>query len=361
MNSEGLRLPSSLKRQPPKRHRKSWTIASAARRATGVASHRRNPMESCSAPRRAPSPITAFMKMRCVSSRDAARHEAGSAATSAAILKEHHAGATFLFNLGPDRTGRALGSLPRVPRLRCYGLAALLSGTLLPAPDVGMRCAEVMRSVRTDGHEAGILAYDRASWVRHIGAADEAWTAAAMRHARECYEDIFKTPALTHGAPAWRMNRYAYRYAQRLAFLHCSDTRGTGPFIPVVRGRIVSCPQLPPPCPLSMSCSLAASIPTKRCSACSTQEPRAGADRSCYALRAESKGRVCARALRALLAGWRAMGTRGFIARLRGRARPVAAATDEYRRGTVAGASGPWRCRVRNFWRNLHHSLDRSP
>ena len=226
----------------------------------------------------------------------------------AAILKEHHAGATFLFNLGPDRTGRAWSSLPRVPRLKCYGLAALLSGTLLPAPDVGMRCAEVMRSVHTDGHEAGILAYDRASWVRHIGAADEAWTAAAMRHARERYEDIFKTPALTHGAPAWRMNRYVYRYAQRLAFRHCSDTRGTGPFIPVVRGEIVSCPQLPTTLPTLdelLATGLNPEEAVQRLLEASREPAPTG---HVYALRAEVEGTVFAPALRALLAGWRAMG-----------------------------------------------------
>ena len=33
------------------------------------------------------------------------------------LLKQFQAGATFLFNLGPDHTGRALGSLPQVPKL----------------------------------------------------------------------------------------------------------------------------------------------------------------------------------------------------------------------------------------------------
>ena len=163
----------------------------------------------------------------------------------AALLKEHRARATFLFNLGPDRTGRAWGSLPPVSRLRCYGWRALLSGTLLPAPDVGQRCADRLRALAQDGHEAGILAFDRADWVNRIADADETWTAAAMQRARERYEEIFGTAALTHGAPGWRMNRYAYRYAQRLGFRHCSDTRGTGPFIPIVRGEIVACPQLP--------------------------------------------------------------------------------------------------------------------
>jgi peptidoglycan/xylan/chitin deacetylase (PgdA/CDA1 family) len=226
----------------------------------------------------------------------------------AAILKEHHASATFLFNLGPDRTGRALGSLPRVPRLKCYGLAALLSGTLLPAPDVGMRCADVIRSICAEGHEAGILAWDRADWVRHVTTADEAWTATSMRRACERYEDILKTAALTHGAPAWRMNRYAYRYAQRLAFQHCSDTRGTGPFIPVIRGEIVNCPQLPTTLPTLDELLAAGLNPDEAVQRLLEASREPAPTGHVYALRAEVEGTVFAPSLRALLAGWRALG-----------------------------------------------------
>lgn len=225
-----------------------------------------------------------------------------------AMLKEHRAQATFLFSLGPDRTGRALGSLPRVPRRKCYGLTALLSGTLLPAADIGLRCADVMRSVRSDGHEAGILAYDRAAWVNRIAEADEAWTAAAMQRARDRYEEIFGEPALTHGAPGWRMNRYAYRYSQRLGFRHCSDTRGFGPFIPVARGEIVACPQLPTTLPTLDELFAAGIDPeqaVQRLLDAARDSPPAG---HVYALRAEVEGTVYASVLRALLAGWQALG-----------------------------------------------------
>lgn len=226
----------------------------------------------------------------------------------AAALKEARAGATFLFSLGPDHTGRALGSLPRVPRLKCYGLAALLSGTLLPGADIGRRSAEAMRSVRAEGYEAGILAHDRVRWLTRVAGAGEAWTAAAMRRARERYEEIFGTPALTHGAPGWRMNRYAFRYTQRLGFQHCSDTRGTGPFIPVVRGEIVACPQLPTTLP-TLDELLAEGIPpdeaVRRLLDASRDPAPTG---HVYALRAEVEGTVFAPALRALLAGWHALG-----------------------------------------------------
>lgn len=226
----------------------------------------------------------------------------------AALLKEQQARATFLLNLGPDRMGRALGSLPRVPRLKCYGPRALLSGTLLPAPDIGVRCAEAMRALPKEGHEAGILAYDRTAWVNRIAEADEFWTAAEMRRAQERYEDIFGAPALTRGAPGWRMNRYAYRHSQRLGFRHCSDTRGSGPFIPVARGEIVACPQLPTTLPTFdelLAEGLDAEKAVQRLLAASGSAPPAG---HVCALRAEVEGTVHAPLLRSLLTGWRALG-----------------------------------------------------
>lgn len=228
----------------------------------------------------------------------------------AAALKEARAGGTFLFSLGPDHTGRALGSLPRVPRLKCYGPVALVSGTLLPGADIGARAADAMRSVEAEGHEAGILAFDRVRWLKRIAGAGEAWTAAAMQRARERFEEIFGTAALTHGAPGWRMNRYAFRYAQRLGFRHCSDTRGTGPFIPVVRGELVACPQLPTTLPTLDELLAQGNTPdqaVQRLLEASRDPPPTG---HVYAARAEVEGTVFESALTALLAGWHALGYR---------------------------------------------------
>jgi peptidoglycan/xylan/chitin deacetylase (PgdA/CDA1 family) len=226
----------------------------------------------------------------------------------AAALTEARAGATFLFSLGPDHTGRALGSLPRVPRLKCYGLAALLSGTLLPGADIGRRGAEAMRSVRAEGFEAGILAYDRVRWLTRVAGASEAWTAAAMRRACERYEEIFGTSALTHGAPGWRMNRYAFRYTQRLGFQHCSDTRGTGPFIPVLRGEIVACPQLPTTLPTLDELLAEGVTPDEAVRRLLDASRNPAPTGHVYTLRAEVEGTVFTPALRALLAGWHALG-----------------------------------------------------
>jgi peptidoglycan/xylan/chitin deacetylase (PgdA/CDA1 family) len=128
--------------------------------------------------------------------------------------------------------------------------------------------------------------------------------------ARERYEEIFGTAALTHGAPGWRMNRYAFRYAQRLGFRHGSDTRGTGPFIPVVRGELVACPQLPTTLP-TLDELLAEGITLDEAVRRLLEASRDPAPTGhVYALRAEVEGTVFAPALRALLAGWHTLGYR---------------------------------------------------
>ncbi len=225
------------------------------------------------------------------------------------LLRQHRAGATFLFSFGPDRTGRAIGALPRVSRLRCYGPATLLSGTLLPGMDIGARCAGAMRAARDEGFEAGIHADDRAGWVLEVAGASEAWTLSAMRRARERYEEIFGAPALTHGAPGWQMNRYAWRHTQRLGFRHCSDTRGHCPFVPIMDGEIIACPQLPTTLPtldevLATDGMTPEAIP-RHLLELSRGPPATG---HVYTVRAEIEGGRYAPVLTELLAGWRAQG-----------------------------------------------------
>src|SRR5579864_5719440 len=68
------------------------------------------------------------------------------------ILRRHGAGATFLFSVGPDHTGRAIrrvfrpgfiGKVQRTSVVRHYGLPTLLYGTLLPGPDIGRRAGDI--------------------------------------------------------------------------------------------------------------------------------------------------------------------------------------------------------------------------
>lgn len=225
-----------------------------------------------------------------------------------ALLKQFSAGATLLFNLGPDHSGRAPRSLPGAPKLKCYGTATLLSGTLLPGPDIGVRCGDLMRAARAEGFEPGILALDRVRWLSRVAGADEAWTAQEMRRARERYEEIFGAPALTHGAPGWRTNRFFYRHSQRLGFRHCSDTRGTGPFMPVVNAEIAACPQLPTTLPTLDELLAGGMNPdeaVRRLLELARKPPKDG---HVYTARAEIEGTIYEPVLRALLEGWQALG-----------------------------------------------------
>jgi len=169
-------------------------------------------------------------------------------------LRTAGAGATFLFSMGPDHTGRAIkrvlrpGFMRKVGRtsvLEHYGLATLLYGTLLPGPDIGIRCADVMRKARDAGFETGIHTWDHVKWQDGVVDADAEWTLRQMTRATERYESIFAAPARVHGAAGWQMNTHSYRYTQRLGFDYASDTRGSHPYIPVMDAELVACPQIP--------------------------------------------------------------------------------------------------------------------
>ena len=169
-------------------------------------------------------------------------------------LRRHDAQATFLFSLGPDHTGRALkralrpGFMKKVSRtsaLSHYGLTTLLYGTLLPGPDIGKSCAEILRGVRDAGYEVGIHCWDHVKWQDGVENATPAWTESEMGRARTRFEEIFGCAAATHGAAGWQMNPHALRLTQRLGFSYASDTRGTHPFMPVCNGELILCPQLP--------------------------------------------------------------------------------------------------------------------
>ncbi len=170
------------------------------------------------------------------------------------VLEAQAAGASFLFSVGPDRSGRHVGRLFRrgmpsriwrTRAIRDYGLMSYLYGTLLPAPDIGTRAASTLRALVDAGFETGIRPYDQMEWRETAASRDAAWIARHMGLARSRYQDIVGEPARVHGAAGWQMNRHSYRLTQRLDFAYSSDTRGTHPFIPVFQAEVISCPQLP--------------------------------------------------------------------------------------------------------------------
>jgi len=250
----------------------------------------------------------------------------------AEILRRHGAGATFLFSLGPDHTGRAvrralrpgfMGKVKRTSVLEHYGLKTLMYGTLLPGPDIGRRCAAELRAVRDAGFECGIHCWDHVRWQDFVAAQDAAWTERELRRACDRFEEVYGTPARVHGAAGWQTNVHAARFLARKGFAYTSDTRGTHPYLPVwagepVRtgepmrtGEPVALPELPTTLPtLDELIGLDGVTPDNvadRLLALTARPPEHG---HVYTLHAELEGARLAPAFERLLAGWRAQGYR---------------------------------------------------
>lgn len=169
------------------------------------------------------------------------------------LLQLHEAGATFLFSLGPDHTGRAikrvfrknfLSKVRRTSVLEHYGLRTLLYGTLLPGPDIGRRCAGEMRAVQAAGFEVGVHCWDHVRWQDNVARKDADWTEREMQKAFARFREIFGVDSAVHGAAGWQMNRHAAWFEER-HFAYASDTRGREPFRPLWDGVAIGCPQLP--------------------------------------------------------------------------------------------------------------------
>ena len=239
------------------------------------------------------------------------------------ILRRHQAGATFLFSVGPDHTGRAIarvfrkGFLQKVSRtsvVEHYGLRTLLYGTLLPGPDIGRREAVLLRSVAAAGHEVGIHCWDHIRWQDHVAAQSGEWTRREMRLAAARFKEIFGFAARTHGAAGWQMNAAAYAGERELGFDYASDGRGTHPFVPVGDdGEICGVAQLPTTLPtldelIGLDGWTAANVDRHLLALTAGESSPFPAH--VYTLHAELEGMRLADTFERLLAGWQAQGYR---------------------------------------------------
>ncbi len=234
------------------------------------------------------------------------------------LLRRFEAQATFLFSLGPDHTGRAIrrafrpGFMKKVSRtsvLAHYGLKTLLYGTLLPGPNIGRACRDILRAVHDAGYEVGIHCWDHIKWQDGVERASPAWTEDQMGRACDRYAKIFDVAAKTHGAAGWQMNAHALRLTQRLGFDYASDTRGSHPFMPVYNAEVISCPQLPTTLPtldeLIGRDDVDAENVHERLLEMTQQPPRHG---HVFTLHAELEGMKLLPVLERLLKGWRDQG-----------------------------------------------------
>jgi peptidoglycan/xylan/chitin deacetylase (PgdA/CDA1 family) len=162
--------------------------------------------------------------------------------------------ATYLFSLGPDHTGRAirrvfrrgfLGKVKRTSVLEHYGLRTLLYGVLLPGPHIARRCRGELRDLAQRGFEVGVHTFDHVRWQDNVARASEPWTRRELTLAWQEFKEVFGRAPRVHGAAGWQMNRYVPTLEHELGFEYASDTRGSGPFLPVIEQGAATIPQLP--------------------------------------------------------------------------------------------------------------------
>lgn len=221
------------------------------------------------------------------------------------LLQRHDAAGSFFFSLGPDRSGRESRSLSPS---RYHDFRTRLYGLLLPAPDIGKRAADNMRQARDAGFEVAIHAWDRVSWERRALAADNTWIESEMALACHRFAEIFGEPAQAHAAAGWRMNRHALRLTQRLGYCYASDCRGKFPFIPVIDGELVHCPQLPTTLPTLDELLLPGAASADHAIAQILAESEGGSDDHVFTLRAELEGMKWSVAFEHLLVEWKRRG-----------------------------------------------------
>ena len=259
--------------------------------------------------------------------------------------------ATFLFSLGPDHTGRAirrvfrrgfLGKVQRTSVLEHYGVRTLLYGVLLPGPHIGRRCHAVLEDIAHRGFEVGVHAWDHVRWQDRVARADEPWTRRELTRARDEFTAVFARPPQVHGAAGWQMNRYVPALEQELGFRYASDTRGTGPFLPLLDHTVAAVPQLPTTLPtldeLIGRADLKGIDPVDHLLALTANAP---ARDEVFTLHAELEGGRLLDSFARLLRGWQERGReltdlRSYFAALDIAALPRC----RILAGTVAGRSG---------------------
>lgn len=163
--------------------------------------------------------------------------------------------ATFYFSFGPDRSGVAItrvftrpGFLRKMWKSRAaslYGWRTALSGTLLPAPRIGERCASQMQEAARAGHETGVHAWDHVGWHDRLGRMREEDVRREIGLAHDAYRRVFGVAARTAAAAGWTVNPTSLGVEAERGLLFTSNTRGGAPFFPEAGGRVFPTLEIP--------------------------------------------------------------------------------------------------------------------
>lgn len=170
------------------------------------------------------------------------------------LLDQHRMQASFYFSFGPDSSGKALrrlfrkGFLAKMRRTKApqmYGLKTLMYGVLLPAPIIHQQAAGQMRSALEAGHEVGIHAWDHVQYHDLLDRKSREWLQDWYDRSHAAFEKVFGCKAKGAVSPAWRSNDTTLELQEQYALDYAGDCRGTAPFYPIVKGRVLTTLQVP--------------------------------------------------------------------------------------------------------------------
>lgn len=170
------------------------------------------------------------------------------------LFDKHRIRATFFFSLGPDRSGRAAlrvftrrGFLRKMLRSRApslYPVRTMLSGTLLPAPEISRFARDQIRSAAA-GHEVGVHAWDHVSWHDALARWPRERIAREYGRAMESFESLFGRAAAASACAGWTVSNDYLVVRETYPLLYTSDTREGDPFRPVFDGVESGIPEIP--------------------------------------------------------------------------------------------------------------------
>lgn len=171
------------------------------------------------------------------------------------LFDRHRIRATFFFSLGPDNSGRAAlrvftrrGFLRKMLRSRApslYPVRTVLSGTLLPAPEIGRFASAQIRSAAAAGHEVGVHAWDHVAWHDGLRRWDRARIARDYGRAWESLAALVGRQPSASACAGWTVSEDYLAVRETYPLLYTSDTRGGPPFRPRFGGVESRIPEIP--------------------------------------------------------------------------------------------------------------------
>ena len=171
------------------------------------------------------------------------------------VLKHHGIKATFFLSFGPDNSGKAIWNifkskrfLAKMVRTRApglYGIKTMFYGTFLPAPMMASAFPQIVKSIKNEGHEIGVHAWDHRLWQDNLDYLSEKVIRKEFEKSFNSFRDILSSNPKSIAAPAWKCNKLSLKIQDALNLDYASDTRGGLPFYPLIDGEVFNTLQIP--------------------------------------------------------------------------------------------------------------------